>query len=305
MVGRAEALDALLRALKAADYAFVAVTPATHARVLVHAAPAPINLRDIFGWNRWFEPREADPSILALLRAADALDDDGARLRSRVRVASLGNDLLLHSSFPTDDADSVFLGPDTYRFARFIETQLLGWQGSGSLVDMGAGSGAGAIAAATVHDFDSVTMVDRNASALAFARVNAAVAEVIADAIVADQVPRGADLVIANPPYMIDALARTYRDGGGLFGGAVALDWVRQSIDALVPGGAMLLYTGAAVVTGSAPLVVEIEKLCAASRAALEVAEIDPDVFGEELDRPCYETVERIAAFGVVIRKAG
>jgi methylase of polypeptide subunit release factors len=117
-----------------------------------------------------------------------------------------------------------------------------------------------------------------------------------------NQLPAGADLVIANPPYMMDAGSRSYRDGGGLLGGAVAADWVTQALASLAPGGAMLLYTGAAVVNGRAPLVVELERLCSEAGAMLDLSEIDPDVFGEELDQPGYGQVERIAAIGAVIK---
>jgi hypothetical protein len=34
----------------------------------------------------------------------------------------------------------------------------------------------------------------------------------------------------------------------------------------------------------------------------LDLSEIDPDVFGEELDQPGYGQVERIAAIGAVIK---
>jgi len=37
----------------------------------------------------------------------------------------------------------------------------------------------------------------------------------------------------------------------------------------------------------------------------LSYEEIDPDIFGEELDEPAYADVERIAAVGAVIRKKG
>ena len=109
--------------------------------------------------------------------------------------------------------------------------------------------------------------------------------------------PEGADLVIANPPYIMDEARRAYRDGGGLYGGEVALDWVRQALERMAPGGTMLLYTGASVVAGEAPLVAELRRLGA------EIEEIDPDVFGEELDRPAYAEVERIAVILATIRK--
>jgi hypothetical protein len=98
---------------------------------------------------------------------------------------------------------------------------------------------------------------------------------------------------------------RTYRDGGGMLGGEVACDWVRQAMRALAPGGTMLLYTGAAFVRGEAPLVQEIERLCGAAGAELHVEEIDPDVFGEELERGAYADVDRIAALGMSINARG
>ena len=36
---------------------------------------------------------------------------------------------------------------------------------------------------------------------------------------------------------------------------------------------------------------------------ALRYEEIDPDIFGEQLDLPAYRTVERIAAVGAVISR--
>lgn len=299
-----EALAGLLHYLKAEQYRFVAVTPATHARVIARRAPTALGLRDIFGWNREFREADVSRDVISLLRSADALEARNGKLRSTVRVASLGEDLLLHSGFPTDQADAVFFGPDTYRFARFIEQQLPRMGEAQSLVDMGSGSGAGAIAAARVRDFERVTMVDTNGAALQLARINAAAAGVSVESLQADNIPDGADLIIANPPYMVDAAGRSYRDGGGLLGGQVAADWTGQALKRLNPGGAILLYTGAAYVDGQAPLIAALERLCEAAGARLDISEIDPDVFGEELDQPYYERVERIAAIGAVIRPA-
>ena len=299
---REEALAELLRDLKASEYRFVAVTPATHARVLARSEPARATMRDVFGWNRWFAASDVDARLVGHLRAAGALEECDGRFRSRLRVASLGGDLFLHSAFPTDDPDSVFLGPDTYRFARFIERQLPRLAGSQWLVDMGAGSGAGAIFAAKLRAFERIAMVDTNPAALELAAVNAAAAAVTAETLLSNAIPAGVDLIIANPPYMIDPARRSYRDGGGLLGGAVALDWARQGVSRLRPGGAMLLYSGAAYSGGRAPLLLALEEACEQVGASLEIEEIDPDVFGEELDLPEYRDVERIAAVGAVLR---
>ena len=102
------ALEALLRRLKALAYRFVAVTPATHQRVLARGWSGPATLRDIFGWSRRFAESDLDPELLALLEAGGALERGADGLRSRVRAASLGGDLFLHSAFPPDESDAVF-----------------------------------------------------------------------------------------------------------------------------------------------------------------------------------------------------
>jgi len=294
-----DAIAELLRHLKAAEYHFTAVTPATHARVLERPAPAKLELRDIFGWNRSFGAGHLDERLLALLEAADALEQSGGQLRSKVRVASLDAHLFAHGAFPTTAPDAVFFGPDTYRFVRFVQRQLGGLSRSGWLVDMGSGCGAGGIMSA--DGFGRVTLVDVNPSALSLARANAAAGGVQVETLASDAIPKGASLVIANPPYMMDADARQYRDGGALLGGAVALDWCRQALEALAPGGTFLLYSGAAYVRGESPVIAAVEQLCGAAGASLAIEEIDPDIFGEELAQPAYAQVERIAAIGAVI----
>jgi methylase of polypeptide subunit release factors len=301
LVTRHKALVELLSYLKAAQYQFVAVTPATHVKMLARPASGQLSLRDVFGWNHAFDANDVGSYVIELLQAATALDTEGGKLRSRVRVASLGQELLLHGSFPTDEGNSVFLGPDTYRFVRFVEQHLPRFRNAQRLADMGAGSGAGAIAAAKLRNFEKITMIDTNVKAIELAAINAEAAGVPAELLLSDQMPRGADLIIANPPYMADEAGRSYRDGGKLLGGAVALDWAKEAIAGLAPGGAMFLYTGAAYVDGEAPLVEELRKACAVTSTTLELAEIDPDVFGEELGKGEYETVERIAAIGALI----
>lgn len=305
MVIAQEPLADLLRYLKAADYHFTTVTPATHAKVLARQVTDPLSLRDIFGWNRPFNPTDISPRALGLLRDAEAIEEQEAKLRSKVRVASLGEDLLLHSAFPTDDPSSVFFGPDTYRFVRFLQQQLPQKVGTRWLIDVGAGSGAGAIAAARSCTPDRVTLVDINPEALRLAVVNAAVARIEVDVLELDTIPSGAELIIANPPYMMDPAARSYRNGGELLGGAVALDWVSQALQRMAPGGMMLLYTGAAYINGESPLLSQLEIVCSDLGALFELEEIDPDVFGDELERPTYAGVERIAAVGVAIRHVG
>jgi methylase of polypeptide subunit release factors len=171
---------------------------------------------------------------------------------------------------------------------------------------MGAGSGVGGILASRLLGDVRTTLVDVNEKALTFARANAAAIGVKVECVQSDEIPDGADLVIANPPYLMDEASRTYRDGGGaLLGGAISCAWAEQALQRMRAGGVMLMYTGAAFADGSAPLLDAVTALCRDLGAAIRIDEIDPDVFGEELACPSYSQVERIAAVGVRIEKAG
>jgi methylase of polypeptide subunit release factors len=111
------------------------------------------------------------------------------------------------------------------------------------------------------------------------------------------------DLVIANPPYMVDPASRAYRDGGGSFGEALAVRIAREALTRLSPGGKLVLYTGAAVVDGVDTFLEAVRTVCADTHAEWQYREIDPDVFGEEIEQnDVYARVERIAAVGLVAR---
>lgn len=293
----------LLSHLRACDYHFIAVTPETHARVLARPLSAPPTLRDIFGWNRHFREEEVDAQLLARLRRARSLEETEGGFRSTVRVASLGDHLFLHSAFPTTAADAVFFGPDTYRFARFVAAELPSLREPSWIVDMGAGSGAGGVIAAQLAPRARLSLIDINPAAVRLAACNARFAGVSAEVTLNDAIPEGCDLVIANPPYMIDSAHRTYRDGGEMLGGEVACTWTSQALDALAPRGTLLLYTGAAVTGGRTPLVDRISSMAREQGAEFQCSEIDCDIFGAELEKPEYQDVERIAALGIKITK--
>jgi methylase of polypeptide subunit release factors len=295
------ALLHLLRHVQQEGYRFTAVTPATHERVLARPAAGPASLRDIFGWNRTFDSGDLDEDLFRTLLESGLVSRTTARWRSEVRVSSLGSDLFLHSRFPTEERDAVFFGPDTYRFARFVEDELGTVEPGTRIVDMGAGSGAGGLTCARLSPDAKIRLVDLNPEALRFARLNAAAAGIDVEIEKRNTVPSGAHILVANPPYMVDSARREYRDGGDLLGGAVALDWVRQALGSLRPGGRMLLYTGVAMVEAQSPALAAIKAECERRAADYRCYEIDPDVFGEELSSPAYAEVERIAAVGCVL----
>ncbi len=308
------ALLALLDEVGATGYRFTTPTPATHHRFLANRGrDTAASLRDIFGWNLPFAGNMISPALHAAMQRAGVLAASGELFRSSVRIATLDDLLLLHSAYPTTQEDAVFFGPDTYRFARFIG-QALPRPAAPSralrILDVGCGSGAGGLVAArALHSrhrhlaTPEVVMNDINPKALQFAAINAARAGVDitlagGDALAAT---RGQfDLIVSNPPYMQDTQKRAYRDGGAGLGRALSVRIADEALQRLAPGGTLLLYTGVAMTDAQDPFLTALRPLLDASRCRWSYEEIDPDVFGEELERPDYAQVERIAAVGLV-----
>jgi methylase of polypeptide subunit release factors len=292
---RERALIEVGRMLRASGYQFVTVTPGTHTRVTTRDHRLASSLRDVFGWSRAFTRETLPAALFAQLGEADALVESGGVFRSKVRVSSLEGELFFHSAYPTTAPHAVFFGPDTYRFCAAI---LRAGRPATRVVDVGCGSGVGGILAARTAE--RVVLADVNEDALAYARVNAALAgvtnvEIVRSDVLAE-VDGAIDYVVANPPYMRDELGRTYRDGGGELGENLSLRIVHESLRRLTAGGTLLLYTGAAVVEGCDVFLRAAGPLLEKSGAAFHYEELDPDVFGEELDKPAYAAVERIAA---------
>ncbi|MEY4576212.1 MAG: HemK family modification methylase, partial [Pseudomonadota bacterium] len=305
-------LQALVRLgewLRAADYHFVTVTPETHRRVNERAERAQAlraqNLRDVFGWNWPFDAALLPPEALELLRAASALEETAAGLRARVRFSTAQNLLCVHSAFPTTQSDAVFFGPDTYRYCKLLArwTSAHPRTRAQRVVDIGCGSGAGALSLA--DRVDHLVLSDINATALAYATVNAALAQRPAEIVHSDVlqgVQGPVDLIIANPPYMSDPDARLYRDGGGAHGTDLSVRIVREGLSRLEQqrtGGTLILYTGAPIVAGRDVLYDALQPHLRACVGQVEYEELDPDVFGEELSTPGYANVERIAVIGL------
>jgi hypothetical protein len=290
-------LAALGHFLREQRYAFTAVTPATHAQVW-HRAPFARSLRDVFGWNVPFAP--ADFPVSEYLRAAGALEPAARGLvRSAVRYATAGDQLFVHSAYPTLGDDSVFFGPDTYRFLRVIRA-FVATRDPGRVVDVGAGSGAGGLCTRA----QDLVLADINPSALAAARTNLAINGARATAVHSDilaNVDGPIDTVIANPPFMADARGRAYRDGGGRIGTGVACRIVAQALTRLSAGGALLLYTGAPIAAGRDLLAEALGEFHHARVASWSYEEIDPDIFGDELSEPAYDDIERIAAVQLTV----
>jgi SAM-dependent methyltransferase len=307
---RSLSLLALGRTLRATGYQFVTVTPTTHHWVASRPTNAP-DLRDIFGWNASFWRASIDHQVFDLLVSAAALKAEDNKYRSTVRFASIGSLLFLHSGFPTTEQDAVFFGPDTYRFARLLRQSFaeLKFDRPPRIVDIGSGSGAGGIFAA--HQLSGsveLVLADINKNALRFSEVNAALNEIPATTTysdVLDGVEGAFDVIITNPPYLLDDNRRLYRHGGGELGIDLAIRIAEEGLSRLNPGGHLILYAGVPISGGTDPLLKALRPLLKLQASQYRYEEIDPDVFGEELARPEYAHADRIAAVGLTIVKQG
>ncbi|VVP83950.1 Release factor glutamine methyltransferase [Pseudomonas fluorescens] len=305
-----QALLQLGRRLQADGYHFTCVTPVTQARNNARAtAQRAATLRDVFGWNRPFPASLLSADEVVQMRDAHVLDEQGDLLRSRVRWSILDDLLLVHSGYPTDAQDAVFFGPDSYRFAQVIRDHLQhNFQAVEHAVDIGCGAGIGALLIASAARHAQVSAVDINPVALRYTAINAALAGLgnvtVAQSDILDGVTGNYDLIVANPPYMIDTDERLYRHGGGALGAALSLRIVEQSLSRLSVGGSLLLYTGVAIVEGKDALLEAVRLRLAGPKWQWHYRELDPDVFGEQLEEPGYEKVERIAAVALTVTRS-
>lgn len=301
---RRAALLALLRALDERDYRFVTATPATHARVLKRPTRRIAgSLRDILGWSLPFTRDVVDADMMALLEAAGAVRPlGGERYAPTLRASTVEGHLFLHSAYPTLAEDSVFLGPDSHRFAQFIAAGMA--PDARRVLDYGAGAGVGGITAAARTRDGHLTLADINPKALFLAGINAEHAG-LRHACMQVQAPRdldaGYDLIVTHPPFMIDEGRRAYRDGGDLYGARLSLEWVMQGSALLAPGGRLILHTGVSIVEGRDVLLDALRERLPATGFELDYRELDPDIFSEDLDQPGYSEVERISAVGLIL----
>jgi salicylate hydroxylase len=159
----AENLLSLLQFLAKNGYRFTTTTPLTHQRILNRIdANTAVDLRDVFGWNMQFAEASAPAGLLSQMQRAGILRRTGTKLQSFLRVATIKNDLFLHSSYPTLQEDSVFFGPDTYRFAQFILRSLSAYQAS----QPSAGLTAALALEKYTDDSIKITLLDRNKNSM-------------------------------------------------------------------------------------------------------------------------------------------
>ena len=229
--------------------------------------------------------------------------------QSLVRVSSLDNELFVHSAYPTVAADSVFFGPDTYRFARAIKAALATRNPTTPVrrgVDIGCGAGPGAILLSKAYPQAQIFAVDINDAALRLTAINARLANVSVMPCKSDllsNVEGDFDVIVSNPPYLLDPSKRRYRHGGGALGSELSVAIVNVARQRLAPGGTLLLYTGSPIIDGKDVFREEVTRVLHDSDLIWSYEELDPDVFGEELNNEAYCHADRIAAVALTATK--
>ncbi|KAL0479725.1 hypothetical protein AKO1_007513 [Acrasis kona] len=323
------------KALQESGYRFITPTPESHKRVLERSAgQRAATSRDVFGWNRKFSPKDSQKlgiseSVLQELRDQKFITHPNQQsgddlLRSNIRYSSArplndtpdAKDLLfVHSGYPTVQEDSIFFGPDSYRYLNFLRDKVATLRENfSSIVDIGSGSGVGGLFFKDVSD--EILLTDINDLSFQYQLVNTElnnvpkgkVFQLKSDIMKQIEQNKQFDLVVSNPPYMVDTsreTVRAYRNGGGDRGIELSLRIVRESIPYLRSGGILALYTGVPIVDGLDVFSEAILKELYDNKdlESVHYYEIDPDVFGEELSTEVYGDVDRIAVTGLVLVK--
>lgn len=299
---RDDALLALGRELVATGYRFTTITQASHRRVNARPENAwARTINDVLGWSRPFRDGMLPAAILDLMRAAGIVVPHQDGWRSTLRASTIDDRLFFHSAYPTSADDAVFFGPDTYRFIRAVDACL---EAAGTpvvrAVDIGCGAGPGAVTVGRYFPTAEVIGADINAQALRLTRINSELAgltNVVArESNLLGSLDGQFDLIISNPPFVHDPDERTYRHGGGELGAGLSLAIVDAAISRLSWGGALVLYTGVAIVDGEDPFLREAGARLDRAGLTWVYEEIDPDIFGSELSGEAYASVDRIAA---------
>lgn len=302
-------LGLLLAYLKMQGYRFTTISPASHEKVNNRPENAMTNnLAGIFGWNRSFNADAVEVYLFDLMQSANIVTKVETGWKSLLRVSSIKDQLFLHSAYPTTGNEAVFFGPDTYRFADAIQHFLSTHnQSVYRALDIGTGSGVGAVLLARALPETEVIAADINNAALNLAHINVDAADIHSIKLVHSDLIKNIkgnfDLIITNPPYLVDEAKRTYRHGGGQLGTQLSLDIVDAAIQRLNPSGALLLYTGVTIADGHDTFLAEVETKLKPAGFTFHYSEIDPDIFGEELASAAYSKADRIAAVVLTARK--
>nr|WP_177142675.1 peptide chain release factor N(5)-glutamine methyltransferase [Variovorax sp. YR216] len=199
----------------------------------------------------WLLAHDTDPQ-------GDAIWPEYARLCARRKtgepVAYLIGEKEFHGLSLRVDARVLVPRPDTETLVEWA-LQCLQGRDAPSVIDLGTGSGAIALAIQHARRDARVTAVDASADALAVARANAerlGLPVRFEQADWLDGAGTGYDLIVSNPPYVarddIHLAALQHEPQAALVSGDDGLDDIRRIVDAapahLAEGGWLLLEHG-------------------------------------------------------------
>jgi hypothetical protein len=78
---------------------------------------------------------------------------------------------------------------------------------------------------------------------------------------------------------------------------------LEESTEKLERGGKLLLYSGTPIVNGTDVLLQILRPILASRTTAFRYEEVDPDVFGEELEQAPYGTADRLAVVTLTLEE--
>lgn len=286
------------------------------------------NLTGLFGWNR-----VCFLETLARLLPAGLIDElqvqgvlqilDGESARSRVRFSSVGSALFAQSAWPHHLRDAVTIGPETERFAMFLERELTSHEWPLQLdcqpscvVDLGWNGGAcgilamQALAVNKLNHAPTLRFVHPSPAALRFAEVNARISHIrdfecrqsTADEVLSGDVM----LVVGNLSPLFDPQASSL-EGAADHGVQAELRVLESCLEHLPPGAAFLTIAIAPVVRGvdvfRQHLEAQLARFHFAPRKLARYEVLDTDIFGSRLSQPAYAEVERLTQVAVAIHR--
>jgi hypothetical protein len=281
------------------------------------------SVHDIWAWSIPVSPQTVatlhSANVLSLIKDAGILTNGhNDLLYPTIRISNLypkseGHNYYAHSPWPTSEVDSVFFGPDSYRYTRYMKTLTKRIPDCRVAIDMCTGAGAGAIHLALEFPNAEVYGLDINPKALRLARINAAhicptkkpdqLQMLYSDAYsaVQEKLAGLVDVIAIDPPFIADD-RRTYAQGGHL-GIQFTLDMLHKSYSMLRVGGEVWLHMAAPITLDGRDIFrEEISKFKGWEVADYEI--IDVDIFGNEMGNiNTYPGIGSIASVGVVMKK--
>lgn len=329
----ATAIHTLLNELEVKRYSHMCPTPETQqltmkkrtelAKLANEYQLTAKSVHDVWAWSipvsRTIAVQLHSPQLLRDLQESGLLvaRADGL-LVPKIRISNLypkarGANLYVHSPWPTAEVDSVFFGPDSYRYTRYLGSLTKRKLDSRIAIDMCTGAGVGAIHLAREFPEATVYGLDINNKAIALARINARhlcpnidpskLQILYSDAYttVKPLLLGKVDVITIDPPFIADD-ERTYAQGGHL-GIEFTLDMLRKSHEMLRVGGEAWLHMAAPITFDGRDIFrEELDKLEGWEVADYEV--IDVDIFGNEMESiKTYPETGSIASVGLALRK--